>query len=446
MRDCTIEDKGNCPIGNCPIEAGDGTAVRGYGSRVATGGCGGGKGIAMVSRVTRTSAHCVLEHRLGDAVKWWETPVDRREGPAPVVGTTADGRKKGQPSTAEIACHIGTALYRDLAREHAGQREPTWVLPEPPPCWRGAGCDPRDTLTQVGTKVKSFVEGPTVYATTDRTVEENGLLAARFVLTCGQIPHARAWRERLGDYGQPTNARGKPLGETMLAAGQQPPYACKASVSGMAGTPSCFANICKCHGGFIAERRVEEHFNTAGQRRHNEAWAAKLGAQKRTAALFRKSGGEVPAKLRRKIKDDDVMSATETVSSASGFSNADWANMRRGNAEGADREEVATERHKHDPHKRNQLDRVLEATHYPPISTGQYPSAEAVSTEIREMASVRTEGVAPIGVPTDESARLVKAIRQAQRVQRAPKIIDVWGRELTLSGTHGYVYTRPGTE
>ena len=74
---------------------------------------------------------------------------------------------------------------------------------------------------------------------------------------------ARAWRERLGDYGQPTNARGKPVGDTMLAAGQQPPYGCKASVSGMAGTPACSANICKCHGGFIAERRVEDHLNAA---------------------------------------------------------------------------------------------------------------------------------------------------------------------------------------
>ena len=220
--------------------------VRGYGSRVATGGCGGGKGIAMVSRITRTSAHCALEHRLEDAVKWWETRVDEREGPAPVVGSTADGRKKGQPSTAEIACHIGAALYLDLARVPAGQREPTWVLPEPPPCWKGAQCDPVDTLTQVGIKEspKSFVEGPAVKAATQRTVEENGLLAARFVLAWGQDPHARAWRERLGDYGQPTNARGNPVGETMLAPGQQPPYACKASMSGMAGTPACFANIC----------------------------------------------------------------------------------------------------------------------------------------------------------------------------------------------------------
>ena len=342
----------------------------------------------MVSRVTRTSAHRALEHRLRDAVKWWQTPVDEREGPAPVVGTTADGRKKGQPSTAEIACHIGAALYLDLAREHAGQREPTWALPEPPPCWKGAGCDPGDTLTQVGTKVKSFVEGPAVKAATQRTVEENGLLAARFVLACGQDPHARAWRERLGDYGQPTNARGTPVGETMLAAGQQPPYACLASVSGMAGTPACSANICKCHGGFIAERRVEEHFNTAGQRRHNEAWAAKLGAQKRTAALFRKSGGEVPSKLRRKIKDDDVMSATETVSSASGFTDDDWARMRRGNAAGADREEVATERHRNDPRGTNQLDTLRDdgAIRYFNVKRSE-PSAEDVGKVVQKLAS-----------------------------------------------------------
>ena len=64
----------------------------------------------------------------------------------------------------------------------------------------------------------------------------------------------------------------------------------------------------------LAERRVEDHFNTAGQRRHNEAWAGKLSNQKRTAALIRSSGAPVPAKLAKKIREDDVMSVTETES------------------------------------------------------------------------------------------------------------------------------------
>ena len=48
----------------------------------------------MVSRITRTSAHRALEHRLRDAVKWWETRVDEREGPAPVVGSTVKVKVK----------------------------------------------------------------------------------------------------------------------------------------------------------------------------------------------------------------------------------------------------------------------------------------------------------------------------------------------------------------
>ena len=56
------------------------------------------------------------------------------------------------------------------------------MLPEPPPCWNGARCSPDDTLTQVGAKIKNLLTGPVVFAATQRTVEENGLLAARFVL------------------------------------------------------------------------------------------------------------------------------------------------------------------------------------------------------------------------------------------------------------------------
>ena len=64
------------------------------------------------------------------------------------MGTTADGRKKGQPSTAEIACHVAAALYLDLAREHAG--------PEPPPCWKAAGCSPDERLTRIKKSASVF--------------------------------------------------------------------------------------------------------------------------------------------------------------------------------------------------------------------------------------------------------------------------------------------------
>ena len=77
------------------------------------------------------------------------------------------------------------------------------------------------------------------------------------------------------------------------------------------------------------ERRIEDHFNKAGQRRHNEAWAGKLSAQKRTAALIRSSGAPVPAKLAKKNREDDVLSATETAFSVSGYSDKDWAAIIR---------------------------------------------------------------------------------------------------------------------
>ena len=133
------------------------------------------------------------------------------------------------------------------------------------------------------------------------------------------------------------------------------------------------------------ERRVEDHFNTAGQRRHNEAWAGKLGAQKRTAALIRSSGAPVPAKLAKKIREDDVLSATETASSVSGYGDKDWASMRRGNAAGANRDEVDTERHTNDPDSMNYFDLRAYALQ---IEEAGYevPSAEAVSQVAQRIA------------------------------------------------------------
>ena len=183
----------------------------------------------VMEAITRTAAQRTLEHRLKDAAKWWSTPVDERKGVPPVVETTASGKKTGQPSTAEIACQISAAVFLALAQQHAGEEKPAWKLPKPPLCWTGAQCTADDTLTQVGNKMRDFVAGPAVYATTQRSVEENGLLAARFVLQWGRDPHAHAWRKRLGDYSQPINSRGKPLGETMLAPGVEPPFAEKAS-------------------------------------------------------------------------------------------------------------------------------------------------------------------------------------------------------------------------
>ena len=74
---------------------------------------------------TRTSALRVIEHRLRDAVKYWE---GGEASGAPVSESSATGKRAGNPTTAEIACHIAGALYLTLCDAHAlpGAR---WTLP-----------------------------------------------------------------------------------------------------------------------------------------------------------------------------------------------------------------------------------------------------------------------------------------------------------------------------
>ena len=50
----------------------------------------------------RTSALRVIEHRLRDAVLYWEK--GEASGGAPVSESTATGKRAGNPTTAEIAC------------------------------------------------------------------------------------------------------------------------------------------------------------------------------------------------------------------------------------------------------------------------------------------------------------------------------------------------------
>ena len=74
---------------------------------------------AAMELATRTSALRVIEHRLRDAVLYWEK--GEASGGAPVSESTATGKRAGNPSTAEVACHIAGALYLVLCDAHALQ-------------------------------------------------------------------------------------------------------------------------------------------------------------------------------------------------------------------------------------------------------------------------------------------------------------------------------------
>ncbi len=159
---------------------------------------------------TRTSALRVIEHRLRDAVLYWEE--GEASGGAPVSESTATGKRAGNPSTAEIACHIAGALYLVLCDAHALQGAQC-TLRDPPPCWGAAGCSAKDTRTQVGEKISTWITGPGVFHSTNpgMTIAEHGLHAARFVLTVCRIPHAQKWRDSVGTFGPPRDARGNPI-------------------------------------------------------------------------------------------------------------------------------------------------------------------------------------------------------------------------------------------
>ena len=139
--------------------------------------------------------------------------------------------------------------------------------------------------------------------------------AAQFALSVCRIPHAQKWRDSVGTFGPPCDARGNPIAQAH--GGQEPPFARLDAVSGMAGTPGCGAWVCKCVGGFVPERELRKHFDKAGLKRHNDAWEARLSQQKRVAAMLPKQS-EPARKVREKTRNKDVLSVTDTaISSAS---------------------------------------------------------------------------------------------------------------------------------
>jgi hypothetical protein len=121
------------------------------------------------------------------------------------------------------------------------------------------------------------------------TISQHGLHVARFALAVCRIPHTQKWRDSVGTFGPPCDARGKPIAQAH--GGQEPPFACLDAASGMVGTPSCGAWVCKCVGGFVPERELRKHFDKVGIQRHNATWEARLSQQKWVAAMLPKQSG-----------------------------------------------------------------------------------------------------------------------------------------------------------
>jgi hypothetical protein len=147
------------------------------------------------------------------------------------------------------------------------------------------------------------------------TISQHGLHVARFALAVCRIPHTQKWHDSVGTFGPPCDARGKPIAQAH--GGQEPPFACLDAASGMVGTPSCGAWVCKCVGGFVPERELRKHFDKVGIQRHNATWEARLSQQKWVAAMLPKQS-EPARKVREKTHNKDVLSITDmVVSSAS---------------------------------------------------------------------------------------------------------------------------------
>lgn len=62
-------------------------------------------------------------------------------------------------------------------------------------------------------------------------------------------------------------------------------------ISGMAGTPSCGAWVCKCVGGLIEGTEIREHFDSAAKMKlHDGKLDAKMNSERRAAGVMRVLG------------------------------------------------------------------------------------------------------------------------------------------------------------
>jgi hypothetical protein len=131
-----------------------------------------------------------------------------------------------------------------------------------------------------------------------------------------------------------------------------------------------------------------DSFNTAEERYRASLQQprARTAQQRRVTEVSDASGGEEVAAAEFKVpepktrgqkrKSEDAQG--ETTSSVSGYDDEDWANMRRGNTQGCNRDEVVTEWNKNDPDAMNYFDERAWALQ---IEEAGYevPSAETVS-------------------------------------------------------------------
>ena len=72
-----------------------------------------------------------------------------------------------------------------------------------------------------------------------------------------KLPRAQKWRDRIGEFGPPTNTRGNSMKQPLID-GEEPPFATKNVFSGNAGTPDGFFGVCKCCG-LVRERNLGKH-------------------------------------------------------------------------------------------------------------------------------------------------------------------------------------------
>ena len=206
--------------------------------------------------------------------------------------------------TDDQACHVACAQYYHILQLPERQHHSVDV-PDPPDAWKLADCDKEDTLTQVGEKLQAVI-----------SLQGHGPDAVAFVLKYYDSTLTSKWRASVGSHGMPKTARG-----TDVAVHKTSRYPRMNVISGMAGTPSCGAWVCKCVGGLVEETEIRKHFDSAAKMKlHDGRLEAKMNSERRAAAVVRAAGVQVPAALKKRVDRCEVLSVTETMASSASSS------------------------------------------------------------------------------------------------------------------------------